>query len=275
MDTQIVVVYCLCADILKGLQHYEDPQRRMSDAEIMTTSIVAALYFGGNQEKSRVFLQEHGYMPKMLEKSRFNRRLHKISGLFLTIFNLLGEVWKQLNQESVYVIDSFPIAACDNYRILRSRLYQGETWRGYQASKKRYFYGLKIHLMIAAHGQPVEFFLTPGSWSDTKALKLYLFDLPEGSLVTGDKAYNDYHYEDLLEVAGIDLQPLRKKNSKRPLPPWIQYLLACYRKVIETTGSLLEQLLPKHIQAVTARGFELKLAIFVLATSFNFFKVAT
>jgi hypothetical protein len=129
--------------------------------------------------------------------------------------------------------------------------------------------------MITAQGQPVEFFLTPGSWNDTKALKLYNFDLPEGSLITGDKAYNNYPYEDMLEIAGIDLLPLRKKNSHRPVPPWTQYLLACYRKVIETTGSLLEQLLPKHIHAVTSQGFELKIAMFVLATSFNFFKVAT
>lgn len=275
MDNQIVAIFCLCDDILKGLNHNEDKQRQMSDAEVMTTSIVAALFFSGNMEKSRVFLQEHGYIPKMLEKSRFNRRQHKIAELFLVVFEMLGEWWKQFNEESVYIIDSFPIAACDNYRIPRSHLYQGEVWRGYQASKKRYFYGLKIHLMVTKHGQPVEFFLTPGSWSDTRALKMYNFDLPERSLITGDKAYNDYVFEDLLKEVPLDLQPLRKKNSKRPVPPWIQYLLAGYRKVIETTGSLLEQLLPKHIHAVTAQGFELKLALFVLATSFNCCKVAT
>ena len=85
-------------------------------------------------------------------------------------------------------------------------------------------------------------------------MKMYKFDLPEGALVTGDKAYTDYAFEDLLQEAQIDLQPLRKKNSKRPVPAWIAYLLACYRKVIETTGSLLERLLPKHIHAVTARA---------------------
>jgi hypothetical protein len=47
----------------------------------------------------------------------------------------------------------------------------------------------------------VGFFLTPGSWSDTKALKMYHFDLPEGTLVTGDKAYNDYALEDLMDEA--------------------------------------------------------------------------
>jgi Transposase DDE domain len=275
MDSQIVAIYCICDDMLKGLKHYEDPQRKMSDAEVLTTSLVAALFFGGNMEKARIFLQEYGYIPKMLEKSRFNRRQHKITELFLVIFELLGDCWKELNEKSVYIMDSFPISACDNYRIARCHLYEGEAWRGYQASKKRYFYGLKIHLMVTEQGQPVEFFLTPGSWSDTRALKMYNFDLPEGSLLTGDKAYNDYAFEDMLELAGLDLLPLRKKNSHRPLPPWLHYLMACYRKVIETTGSLLERLLPKHIHAVTPHGFELKLAIFVLATSFNCLNVAT
>jgi hypothetical protein len=191
MDAQIVAVYCLCDDILKGLHHYEDPQRQMSDAEVMTTSIVAALFFGGNVETSREFMQEQGYIPKMLEKSRFNRRQHQVKDLFLTLFNVLGEVWKALNSDSLYVLDSFPIAACDNDRIRRCHLYQGEAWRGYQASKKRYFYGLKIHVMVTKHGQPVEFFLTPGSWSDTRALQMYTLDVPEGSVITGDKAYTN------------------------------------------------------------------------------------
>jgi hypothetical protein len=270
MDTRIVAVFCLIDDMLKALRHYEDPQCQTSDAEVMTIAIIAALYFAGNFEKARVYLHEHGYIPKMLTKSRFNRRLHRIADLFLTLFSLLGETWKELNENSIYVVDSFPVASCDNYRIYHSHLYRGEEWRGYQASKKRYFYGLKIHLLITEHGQPVEFFLSPGSYSDTSALKAYSFDLPEGARVTGDKAYTDYVIEDVMNEANVSLCPLRKKNSTRPVPPWVHYLMSSYRKMVETTGSLIEQLLPKHIHAVTARGFEIKVALFVLACSFNF-----
>ena len=56
MDTQIVAIYCICDDILKGLHHVEDKQRKMSDAEVLTTSIVAALFSGGNMERSRNLL---------------------------------------------------------------------------------------------------------------------------------------------------------------------------------------------------------------------------
>jgi len=53
----------------------------------------------------------------------------------------------------------------------------------------------------------------------------------------------------------------------RPVPPYMYYLQSTVRK---TTGSLIERLLPKSIHAVTAKGFELKVALFVLACSINF-----
>ena len=170
----------------------------------------------------------------------------------------------------VFILNSLPVAACDNYRIPRSKRYQGEVWRGYQASKKRFFYGLKIHIMVTEHGQPVEFFLTPGSYSDTSAYPWYDFDLPLQAWITADKAYTDYDVEDVINEAGLRMRLMRKSNSKRPFPPWIFYLQSTYRKIVETTGSLIERLLPKSIHSVTAKGFELKVGLFVLAASLNF-----
>ena len=81
----------------------------------------------------------------------------------------------------VGVIDSFPIAACDQYHLCRARGYRGEVWRGHQAPNRRFFQGLELHLMVSQTGQPVESFLTPGSTADVQALKGYLFDVPEGA----------------------------------------------------------------------------------------------
>jgi hypothetical protein len=61
--------------------------------------------------------------------------------------------------------------------------------------------------------------------------------------------------------------PLRKDNSKRLHPGWLCYLLATCRKTVETADSQIERLLPKHLHAVTADGFELKTMLFVLASS--------
>lgn len=58
----------------------------MSDAEIITTAICAAMYFDGNQNKACGYLKDHKLIPDMLEKSRFNRRLHGISMLINDYF---------------------------------------------------------------------------------------------------------------------------------------------------------------------------------------------
>jgi hypothetical protein len=270
MDDKIIATFCLCDDLLKAMHHQEDHQCQINDAEIMTTALVASLFFRGNQESARAMLKQHGYIPHMVSKSRFSRRLHRIKELFIVFFDLLSHIWKTLNTDAVYSIDSFPIAVCDNIRICRSKIYSTEDFRGYQASKKRYFYGLKIHLMVTQDGHPVECFLTPGSFGDVDALKYYAYELPDGAIIYADKAYNDYEIEDLLkEVDHIHLLPIRKKNSKRALSPSVAFVQSSHRKRVETAGSLIAQLLPKSIHAVTSQGFELKVALLVIASSLN------
>ena len=267
MDLTIVAVYTICDDFLIAQGHQEHPLAKMSDAEVMTTALVAARYFGGNQHTACAALQTLGYIPNMLGHSRYNRRLHRISAMFQTLFEYFAELFKAENPNHIYSIDTYPVAICDNIRISRSRLYQGEIWRGKIASKHRYFYGLKAHLMVAETGHIVEAFLMPGRCSDVRGLRCYPFDLPPGSVVYADKAYCDYATEDALQEAGITLKPLRKKNSKRQYPPWEVYLQHTYRKRVETSNSLIEQLLPKSIHAGTAEGFELKVFLFIIATN--------
>ena len=270
MDEKILAIYCLCADFLQAIGHAEEPQQQMSDAEVVTTAFVAMLFFRGNFEAARALLGAPWYMPHMLSRSRLNRRLHRLNDLLLTLFELLGQTWKHLNTASIYILDSFPIAVCDNYRIPRAKLYQHEAYRGYIARKQRYFYGLKIHLLVTKDGQPIDCYLMPGSHSDVRVLKTFQFDLPEGSHVYADKAYNNYELEDtLIDAVHIQFCPIRKKHSKRVVPPYLAYVPHYYRKMIETVGSLIERIMPKTIHAVTSAGFELNVFLFVLASSIN------
>ncbi len=61
-----------------------------------------------------------------------------------------------------------PFPVCDNIRIKRCRLLPGEEHRGYCASKRRYYFGLKVHLLITGQGHPVEILLTPASVADKR-----------------------------------------------------------------------------------------------------------
>jgi Transposase DDE domain len=285
MDDTITTIYCLCDDFLKASHHRrDDPQARLSTAEVMTIPLVAATFFGGNIDKTRLFLHEYGYMPKMLSKSHLNRRIHRIEPtLWRVLFELLARVFKERNDPEfqTYAVDSLPVAVCDNIRIRRCRIYPSEeghdddddgapkkrSFRGYIASKRRYFYGLRVHLVVSGVGEPVEFSLAAGSEADIAVFKDLDLDLPEGSIILADKAYTDYDYEDLLEEVGLHLKAQRKKNSKRAMPAWEEFLGKPIRQYIETVFSRLTNLLAKKIQAVTSRGFELKIVWFLLAFS--------
>jgi transposase len=282
MDDTITTIYCLCDDFLKalGYRRRDDPQARLSTAEVMTIPLVASTFFGGNIDKSRRFLHEYGYMPQMISKSHLNRRLHAIEPtLWRVLFELLAQAFKERNDpDRAYAVDSLPVPVCDNIRIRRCRIYPLEeeegydapkrkSFRGYIASKRRYFYGLRVHLVVTGAGEPVEFSLAAGSEADITIFKELELDLPEGSIIHADKAYTDYDYEDLLEEVGLHLKSQRKKRSKRPMAAWEEFLGKPIRQYIETVFSRLTSFFPKKIHAVTPRGFELKIVCFLLAFS--------
>jgi len=93
-------------------------------------------------------MKSHGHVPKMLDKSRFNRRLHKIGRLLYDLSNQVGSYLKMMSSELHYILDSFPVAVCDNIRIMNCKLVKGKKWRGYTASMHRYLYGVKVQLLI-------------------------------------------------------------------------------------------------------------------------------
>jgi hypothetical protein len=259
-------LYCIIDDLLKATGHTEDARRVMSDAEVLTTALVAAQFFSSNLEHARCFLQETGLIPQMLSKSRLNRRLHAVAELAYTLFHQLGEVLKDSGLSHKYLLDSFTVAVCDNIRISRSRLAPGEQFRGRMCSKRRYFYGVKVQVVTTEAGVPVEFAFLPGSASDTRGLDVLPLALPAGSQLFMDSGYTDYGAEDAAAgIDGVEFAPSRKKNSKRSDDCWRSYYKQLMRKRIETVFSQITSMFPKHIHAITLNGFLLKLSMFIIA----------
>jgi hypothetical protein len=85
-EGKIIGIYCIVDDILRGIGHLEDIRRLVSDSEVITTALVSALYFGSHFDNGRNFMKLAGLVLNMLNKSRFNRRLHSVSELVLSIF---------------------------------------------------------------------------------------------------------------------------------------------------------------------------------------------
>lgn len=267
MREQTVAMYCFLDDLLTltrpSWARPADPRRRLTDAQVLTTALVAARFFGGNLVVARHYMEQHWGQNK-LDKSGFTRQLHALTDTLLALFAICGQVLKELHIEARYVIDSFPVAVCHNTRIPRCKLLTGKAYHGRCASKRSWFYGFKVQVITTSDGLPVEFYIHAGAEADVTGLRAMATDLPEGSVLYTDAGYTDYVSEDLFEEAtGNAQQTARKKNSKRPHHPAQNYLIQHFRKRIETTFSQLTARFPKQIHAVTAQGFALKIVLFI------------
>ncbi|EAY26716.1 IS982 family transposase [Microscilla marina] len=260
MTDYTIAIYCFIDDFLKKIGRKENHLKKITDAELMTTALVAGRYFSGNHQKAMNYMKDHQGV-NMIDKSGFNRRLHGLSTQLNAIFIGLGNTLKRLNTESVYLIDSFPVRGCRNIRIPRNKILKQEIYRGKSASKREYFYGFKVQVITTKEGIPVDYFISAGSFADITAFQAMHIDLPEGS-----QLYVDYGLEDFYkECEDIQLFIERKSNSKRKDSPALAFIKKQLRKRVETTFSEITAFFPLKIHAVTPEGFLLKIFLFFFA----------
>ena len=58
---------------------------KLNDAEIATTARLATLFIYGNQASAMNYMKEHDGI-KMIDKSGFNRQIHRLEALFVAGF---------------------------------------------------------------------------------------------------------------------------------------------------------------------------------------------
>ena len=135
-------------------------------------------------------------------------------------------------------------------------------------SKKEYFLGLKVCLLVTGAGQPIEFVLVPGATADIAALRSMDLNLPEQSTIFGDCGFLDTAFEaSLRHEAGLNLVVPRRSNRKEQLDGCLAFVCRVRRKRVETTFSQLSERFARSIHAVTPRGFEVKIMLTVLVLS--------
>jgi hypothetical protein len=266
-----VAIYVLFDDLLKAMHHREHPLRRVNDALVLTTVSISMRYFGGNITKGIGYMKGH-HCRYMLGKSRFNRRWHALDRVAQECFQIISGLVKSHCHRQRYSMDTFPVGVCHNIRIGRCKLLQGEDYRGWNASKREYFYGFKAAVLSTEDGIPVEIGFVPGAFAEQSVLKRLDFDLPWGSTVYGDSGFTDYEWEDTMkELEGIDFLVARKKGSLRGDTFIDETAKKQNRKRIETSFSTITNDFPKRIRAVTLNGFIFKLWMFIVSHAITMF----
>jgi len=272
MLDQTIVIYCICDEISKTLRIKDDLQCKMTHAKIMAFALMSATLFGGDYRRAHLMARYHRYFPNLLSHSRLVRRMHNIPDHVWMMIFLALQLFLRDKKQNTFIVDSFPIKAYENNKSFRARIFSGKKYHGYTASKKQYFFGIKIHMVVDLDGIPIEFIFTPGSTSDVKSLRELPLELPRNSILLGDAAYTDYSFEDaLLELEKIKVLAKRRKNLKRQHSSENNFCLRMQRNYIETVFSSIVSRMPRYIRARTEKGFCLKILFFILAYMVNRF----
>lgn len=266
MIDQIITIYCICDEVCKVFELRDDPQCKMSTPEVMAFSIISAHSYGCNYRFTRLISIHLRLFSKILSLSQLVRRIHKIPiQVWVMVFSAL-QIFLRNKTNNIFIVDSFPVPAYRNHKSFRARIFNKREYHGYNASKKQYFFGIKVHMIIDTDGVPIEFCFTPANTADVKALHFFDMDLPRESYLLGDKAYNNYYFEDMIKNLK-NIQVLSKRNSrhKRQHSGENNKLIKKYRNRIETVFSCITNRIPRRIQVRTEKGFCLKMFFFIIA----------
>ena len=172
MHEQAIAIYCICEAVLDTFRLTDDPQCKMSTSEIMTFALLSAIHYHCDYRKTHLVSTNLRYFQKILSLSRLNRRIHAIpEAVWMMVFSAL-QVYLKKPPSKYFIVDSFPVKSYENHKSFRARIFQGKTYHGYSASKKTYFFGIKVHMITDENGIPCEFCFTSGSTTDEVQLIL-------------------------------------------------------------------------------------------------------
>jgi hypothetical protein len=266
MQEQAIAIYCICEEVVRFFGLTDDSQCKMTTSEVMTFALISAANYQCDYRKTHLISMALRYFPKILSHSRLIRRVHAIpEGVWMMVFSAL-RLYLRKAVSDYFIVDSFPVKAYESHKSFRARIFRGKSYHGYSASRKTYFFGIKVHMIVDEEGVPIEFCFTAGSSSNIEGLKQLPCELPVGSTLLGDKAYTSYSFEeDLQEMAGISLLVKRRHNLKRQNTPSQEFFLCQKRGLIESVFSSIISKMPRYIRAKTETGFCLKVLLFIIA----------
>lgn len=267
MEQRIITIYCLIDEYLKQIDKKDDKKSKISNSEVLLMGYLAVNDFNGNYSKAYKYIMEMKIVTE-IEYSRFIRRINNLEKEIEGMFMFLSQLFKKLNVDKIYSVDSFPVEICNIKREKNSKLINRKELKGYNASKEKYFYGFKVHMIVTTDKQPVSVYISDGSTHDITASYEYINQLPKDSIVIGDKGYLSSKLKNFLSIFSIDLSAIHKKNMISDIDYKVKRKI---RKGIETVFSVITSKFGKVIRATSIKGFLVKLKLFITAYSIDMF----
>lgn len=226
-------------------------RRNLRHAKLSDSTILALLIWQTEIgiESQRRFC--HAFCD--LSHSRYNRRARKLLPFIYLIRHVLNDETDLSNR--VLIIDSFPIPVCTPVRNYRVKIFRGYADIGYKATKKVYYYGFKVHMIVSDGGYLLDYVVTKASIHDAKAAPVLVENADASEhYVLGDEGYLGKSLHQQLAKMGYLLWTPYRRNMKGAKKHNNHQLMAI-RRTIESDFSLLSYYNAENNRARSLTGF--------------------
>ncbi len=264
-------VFCILIEIQTVCKAYNidkakcGPKPQYPDSFIISLIIIKNL-LGMNSESSFLRHLKNNYQTtfaKLPEQSWFNRKSKRLQSVCMALQQelVLGHL-----QDRVRIVDSTPVPVVKLYRGGYTPCFKRgtETNFGYCASKKEYYYGVKLSLFITLEGVITNIGIHPANRHDLTAAKEVLKGMDITNLwLIGDKGYYDGELRATLAFHGGHLS-VPDKARHAPFMTKEDKPLLAKRSLIETVNEQLKAHMKIHetlAQSYTGLVFRLWSAI--------------
>ena len=223
---ELYCTVCQCNDS----RYLEATQRRsnnchpqFTDEELITVYVWGTMQRQFTRKAIYEYTRLHWseWFPKLPSYQAFCRRLNRLT----PAFRALSEIWMEEKQHNGglhtdFVVDSCPIILAKQVRSDRAKVGRELCEKCYNASRKEWYYGVKLHLFAQLRPRqlpfPRAFSVSGAAMCDLWAAKQIMFDsrpISHGTLFA-DKAYLDADWAHTLHSEfALDIVLPRKKTK--------------------------------------------------------------
>jgi hypothetical protein len=196
-----------------------------SDEEVMTIYCCGILRGYRTITAMHRYAQDHlrDYFPKLPEYAAFIHRVNKLSSGFIALISFLQAKKVPEYDESVYLIDSFPITLAKSNYAYTAKVAPELASKSYNSTKKMYYYGVKAHVVARKREATLPdieiIFIEEAGRQDGPFFDQIRPMLTE-NLLFGDQAYKMTDEKKVELIQGLKvLKPVKKQRGKKHLSP--------------------------------------------------------
>ena len=219
----------ICYHYEKFLWVYGERQSNNKDPVFSDVEVLVVYLWGVMRGHRKIkpiynYTRDHlaPWFPSLPSYKNYVVRLNRLNEVFIPLLAQIQEDFTPLEErEIIKLIDSMPIMMAKAQRSGKAKVAPELANKGYNATKKTYYYGVKLHILgIRQPGAlplPDYIGLTRASEADIHVLKEIAADIYE-TPIYADKAYIDELLSQMLAEQGSSLHtPVKKKKGQETL----------------------------------------------------------